>query len=102
MKAHQAYHIETLHLVAGNIYHLVEFIIIIQKFRRIILDIELLKLDVCIEILNDLLGGNVTGILEKLAFDCDTEEPGFLNKLVIDERNAAALLGKDIYDLGFG
>ena len=99
MEAHQTYHIETLHLIAGDIDLLVEFIIKIQELRRIILNIELLKLDVRIKILNVLFGGNVTGFLEQCALYCDTEKSGFLNEFIVDERNTAAFLGKNIYDL---
>ena len=85
MKAHQAYHIEALHLVACDIDALVEVVIEIQELRRIVLKIELLKLDVCIEILNVLFGGNVTGFFKKSAFNSNTKEAGFLYQFIIDQ-----------------
>ena len=100
MKAHQTYHVKTLHLVACDVDLLVEFIVEIEELRRIVLDIELLKLDVGVKILNVLFGGNVTRFFEKCALNRDTEESGFLYEFIVDERYAAALLGKDVNDLG--
>ena len=102
MKAHEAYHVEALHLVAGNIDVLMEFVIKIQKLRRIVLKIELLKLDVSVELLDVLFGCDVAGFFKKCGLYCDTKEPGFLNEFIVDQGNTAALLGKDVYDLGLG
>ena len=100
MKAHETYHVEALHLIACDIDDLVEIIIEIQKLRRIVLDVELLELYVCIELLDILFGSNVACFLKERALNRDSEESGFLDELVVDKRNAAALLGKDVDYLG--
>ena len=65
MKAHERYHIEAVELIAGNVDVLMEFVIEIQELRRIILDIELLKLDVGIELLDVFLSCDVACFLKK-------------------------------------
>ena len=51
-----------------------EFVIEIQELRRIILDIELLKLDVGIELLDVFLSCDVACFLKKRGLYGDTEE----------------------------
>ena len=101
MQAHETYHIEALHLVARDIDLLMEFVVEIQELRRIILDIELLELNVSVELLDIFFSSYVACFLKKSALNSDTKESGFLDELIINERYAATLLGKDVYDLGF-
>ena len=74
MKAHERYHVEAVEPVACNIDILMEFIVEIQELRRIILDIELLKLDVGIELLDVFLSCDVACFLKKRGLYGDTEE----------------------------
>ena len=75
MKAHQAYHIEALHLVACDIDALVEVVIEIQELRRIVLKIELLKLDVGIELVDVFFRSDIARFLDERGLDGDTQEP---------------------------
>ena len=63
-----------------------EFIIEIQKPRRIILDIELLELNVSVELLDIFFSSYVASFFKKSALNSDTKESGFLDELIINER----------------